>query len=120
MYLLEIDRTLNRIHITLSDRFDEPQAIALLDEIRLRMGELERDFLLLCDLTTLEEFSPSARSHFRAVMDLCNEAGVRKIIRIIPHPLDNFGLTIMSYIHYDSGIPVVTCKALKEVSKHLK
>lgn len=120
MYLLEIDRTLNRIHLTLSDQFDEPQAAALLDKIQLRLGELEQDFYVLCDLTSLKEFSPSARSNFRAVMDLCNEAGVRKIIRIIPDPLDNFGLTIMSYIHYDSGIPVVTCKTMEEACRHLK
>ena len=32
MYLLEIDRTQNRIHIMLSERFDEPQAKSLLEK----------------------------------------------------------------------------------------
>lgn len=120
MYLLEIDRAKNRIHITLSDRFDEPQAIAMLDELRLRFGELEQDFHVLCDLTTLEEFHHAARRHFRDVMDLCNEGGVRKIIRIIPNPLDNFGLSIMAHFHYDDKIPVITCKDLTEALKYLK
>lgn len=120
MYLLEIDRTKNRVHIMLSDRFDEPQAKSLLNELRLRFEELEQDFHVLCDLTTLEEFDHSARKHFRGVMDLCNDGGVRKIIRIIPAQHDNFGLTIMSHIHYDSGIPVVTCKNLEEALEHLK
>lgn len=119
MYLLEIDRTQNRIHITLSDRFDELQAKSLLDEIQLRFEELEQDFHVLCDLTTLEEFDRSARSYFRAVMDSCNKAGVRRIIRIIPSPLNNWGLTIMSHIHYDSDISVINCKTLQEASKHL-
>lgn len=52
-------------------------------------------------------------------MDLCNENGVAKIIRIIPDPLNNFGLTLMAHIHYDSHIPVLTCKTLQEASKHL-
>lgn len=119
MYLLEIDHTQNRIHITLSDRFDEPQAKALLDELKLRLEEVEPGFHVLCDLTTLEEFDPSAVLCFRGVMDLCNKGGVRKVIRIISDPLHNFGLTVTSYFHYGSGIPVVTCRNIKEALKHL-
>lgn len=120
MYLLEIDREHNRIHITLSERFDELQAKALLDELGQRLAELEQDFQVLCDLTTLAEFDQSARVHFRDVMDLCNKSGVQKIIRIIPNPLDNFGLTVMSYFHYDGNVQVLTCKSFNEALKHLK
>ncbi|MBC8205935.1 MAG: hypothetical protein H8E68_02150 [Kiritimatiellaeota bacterium] len=120
MYLLEIDRTQNRIHITLSDRVDEAQTKALLDELRLRVGELEPGFRILCDMTTLEEFNESAGVHYRSVMDLCNEANVSKIIRIIPNPIHNFGLTVMSHFHYNSGIPVVICKDFNEALRHLK
>jgi hypothetical protein len=120
MYLLEIDRTLNRMHIILSGRFDEAESLALLGDVRSRYNEVTKGFHVLCDLATLNEFDPPARAHFRAVMDLCNEAGVGKVVRIIPNPQENFELTIMSYIHYNSGIPVVSCKTLAEASKHLK
>jgi hypothetical protein len=120
MYLLEIDRAQNRIHMMLSKRFDEPQAQALLDELRVRFKELETGFQVLCDLTTLEEFEPSAALCFRGVMDLCNEGGVSKVVRIIPDPRHDFGLSMMSHFHYDNGIPVIACENLDAALKHLK
>jgi anti-anti-sigma regulatory factor len=119
MYLLGIDRTKNRVHITLSDRFDALQAKTLSEELTSRLEELERGFCMLCDLTTLEEFDPSAAKHYESMMDLCNKNGVSKIIRIIPNPARNFGLTVMSYFHYDREIPVVTCSKFREVLGHL-
>jgi len=120
MYLIEIDTAHNRLHLTLSGWFDEHQAKSLLDELRLRFSELEKDFHVLCDLTTLEKFDQSARPHFARVMDLCNEGGVRKVIRIISNPINNFGITVMSHFHYGNGVQVVTCGSLKEALKHLK
>lgn len=120
MYLLEIDRAHNRMHIMLTDHFDEPQAKALLKEIKQRLPELEQGFHVLCDLTTLEKFDRPARTCFSKVMDVCNASGIGKVVRIIPDPLDNFGLTILSHFHYGDGIPVLTCKTLKEALKHLK
>jgi hypothetical protein len=119
MYLLEIDPAHNRLHITLAGAFDESDAKALLTELKERLEELAADFHVLCDLTPLEDFDKSARPHYRAVMELCSHAGARKVVRIIPDPLNNFGITIMSNIHYDSSIPVINCKTLKEAFRHL-
>jgi hypothetical protein len=120
MYLLGIDRTQNRIHITLLDRIDELQAKALLEEARTRLEELVPRFHVLCDLTALEELDHSAVKHFEAMMDLYNEYGVCKVIRIIPNPLQNFGFTIMSQFHYDREIPIITCSNFQEALAHLK
>lgn len=120
MYLLEIDRLHNRIHITLSGRFDAPQSKALLREMQSRSEELQADAHLLCDLTALTEFDPKARPYFRNLMDLCNATGIRKIVRVIPDPSDNFGLTLMSYFHYDASVAVITCSSFSEALKHLK
>jgi predicted site-specific integrase-resolvase len=81
---------------------------------------VKEGFNVLCDLTALNTFDLSARKHFRAVMDLCNKNGVSRIIRIIPDPLNNFGLTVMSYFHYAKGVKIITCSDLKEALEHLK
>ena len=56
---------------------------------------------------------------FRGIMDLCNEHGVKKVIRIVPNPLHDFGLTGMSHFHYGSGVKVVTCRNLDEAIDYL-
>jgi hypothetical protein len=119
MYLLEIDRTQNRIHITLAERFDQPQASELLADLRGRFREVEPGFHILCDLTALQDFDEAAVLCFRSIMDLCNGGGVCKIIRIIPDPRHDFGLTVISHFHYDNGIPVITCRTLQEAMPHL-
>ncbi|VGO15834.1 hypothetical protein PDESU_04421 [Pontiella desulfatans] len=119
MYLLEIDQTHNRTHLTLSDHFDESEAKSLLDEFQQRIGELKPDFHVLCDLTTLDEFESEARTHFRELMDYFNGNGVRKIIRITSKPLHDFGLTVMSHFHYGNDVHVITCETFKEAQKHL-
>jgi hypothetical protein len=118
MYLLEIDPVRNRLHVSLAGDFCETDAKALLGELMERLAELKADFHVLCDLTSLEGFEKAARPHYRAVMELCSHSGASKVIRIIPDPLNNFGVTIMSHIHYDSTIPIINCKSLNEARKH--
>lgn len=119
MYSFEIDQKNNRIHLTLTECFNELQSIHLLKEVTERLNELERGFCILCDLSALDEFESKAKTHFRSIMDLCNTHGVKKVIRIIPDPLNNFGLTLMSYFHYPEHISVVNCTTTKDAQKHL-
>jgi hypothetical protein len=120
MYLLEVDPSQSRVHITLADHFDESQARALFKDLESRLKELQEGYSLLCDLTTLEKFEEAARPHFRKVMDHINATGVHKVIRIIPDPLNHFGVTLMSYFHYGSHVAVINCQTLKEALKHLR
>ena len=119
MYLLQIDPMHNRLHIALAGTFDERQADKLRADLMIRMHELQDGFHILCDLSGLAKFDHDAKKHYRKLMDLCRESGVRKVIRIIPDSLDNYGLTIMSHFHY-KGVCVVTCPTLQEALVHLR
>lgn len=119
MHLLDIDLTHNRVHITLSEIFDEAQASNLLTEMEARMEELRDGFLVLCDMTALQNFERAARPYFTRVMDLCDECGVGKVVRIVPNPLNDFGLTVLSHFHYSNGVPIITCRNLAEAQRHL-
>lgn len=119
MYLLQIDPTNNRLHITLAGKFDERQADKLCADLMMRMHELHDGFHILVDLSGLAKFDHAAKKHYRKLMDICRESGVRKVIRILPDALDNYGLTIMSYFHY-RDVCVVTCPSLQEALVHLR
>lgn len=117
MYLLEIDSSRNLLHLTLMGIIEAAQAEAILSKIERRREDLQKGFIILTDLTGLKTLEPSTAPYIQKTMDLCNECGVSKVIRIIPEPAQNFGLTVMSYFHYDQGVPVVTCSNLEEAAK---
>lgn len=96
MYTLQIDESLNRLLVTLSDTFDEQQAESMILEIEQCLHELSTGFLVLCDISSLKKLECSAGRHYRRFMDLCTDAGVGKVVRIVPDIHNNFGLTVMS------------------------
>jgi hypothetical protein len=114
MYLLEIDRALNRLHLTLMRTIDEEQAESFFRMLERRLGELQEGFHIVTDLTKLKALEREATPYIRRAMDLCNGLGVGRIIRIIPEPSKSFGFTVMSYFHYDRSVPIVTCANLEE------
>jgi hypothetical protein len=52
-------------------------------------------------------------------MDLCNQKGISKIVRIIPDSQKDIGFNILSLFHYRHGIPIVTCETAAEAMKAL-
>jgi len=119
MYRIEIDKSLNRLHLTLARRHDKEQAEFLFEELENRIGELKEGFHILTDITQLQEVDEAARPLIKESMDLCNRYGVGKIVRIVENPLHDFGLKLMSYFHYDGKVPVITCGSLGEAMETL-
>ena len=119
MYQVEIDRSLNRLHLTLARCFDKEQAEFLLEELEIRIGGLREGFEILTDLRNLKFVEDAARPFIKRSMDLCNRSGVGKIVRVVNNPLRDFGLKIMSIFHYKRNIPVITCSSLDEAQESL-
>ena len=59
------------------------------------------------------------RPHINRVMDLCDDAGIDMVVRVIPDPRKDIGLNIMSLFHYRRGLPIVTFESLPEALKIL-
>jgi hypothetical protein len=74
----------------------------------------ERGLRLLTDLSALDRMDPDCTPHLRSAMDLCNAAGVSRIVRVIPDPRKDIGYNILSLFHYDSRIPINTCETVAE------
>jgi hypothetical protein len=100
--------------VTLLGRFDESDAKAFVPELSRCLPELGEGFRAITDISQLEELTPEATPFVKQWMDLCNARGVSKVVRVIPDPVQNFGLTVMSYFHYDKDTSVSTCSSLAE------
>jgi hypothetical protein len=78
------------------------------------LAQLTSGFKLLSDFTAVESFEVSCAPDVEKAMDLLNEAGIVKVVRVIAHPRQDIGLSIMSLFHYRRCISIVTCQTMEE------
>lgn len=90
-----------------------------LDQLRSELAKLETGFRVLVDLTQLESMDVSCAPFIEKAMDLCNEKGATTVVRIIPDPRRDIGMTIMSMFHYRGYVRIITCQSLAEANEIL-
>lgn len=92
---------------------------AALERTRVVIKDLAPGFRLLSDLTRLESMEPGCATIIEQTMEVCDQAGVAKIVRVIPDPQKDIGLSIMSLFHYRRRVPTATCETLEEAARAL-
>jgi hypothetical protein len=90
------------------------------EDIVALLAELESGFRLLADLGRLESMDINCSREIGKVMELCGERGVGLVIRIIPDPDKDIGMSILSVFHYQPRPRIVTCKTFAEVEDVLR
>ena len=81
------------------------------------LKDLAPGFHLVADLTDLETMDLNCVPHLNHMMDVCNEAGVSLIVRVIPDPHKDIGMKIMSLFHYGKRVRIVTTQTFEEALK---
>ena len=119
MFKVELEREQNLMRISYSGATTAEEMQSCAKEVQVRLSELATGFRLLTDLTGLESMEAKAVPHIRRIMDLCNQAGVALVVRVIPDPRKDIGLNIMSLFHYDRRVRIVTCQTLQEAMRAL-
>ncbi len=89
------------------------------EQLKNLVKELESGFCLLTDLSELDSMDPECAASIERTMDLCNKKGVARVVRVIPDPHKDIGLSIMSLFHYRRDVPIVTCETMEEANKLL-
>jgi hypothetical protein len=54
------------------------------------------------------------------LMDLCRQAGVAMVVRVIPDPHKDIGFNILSVFHYPRRVKIVTCETMEEAQSALR
>jgi hypothetical protein len=119
MIEVEADKSQNLLRITFSGFVAPDEAKASLGKVRNALTDLAPGFRLMANLTALDSMDLACAEHLTSSMDICNQAGVSKVVRIIPDPKKDIGLNIMSKFHYDRDIAIVTCETDSEAMKVL-
>jgi hypothetical protein len=120
MFQVESDKTKNLLRMAFSQRVTPDETRRWREQLGVLVAELQPGFRLLSDLSGLEIMEPDCAPEIEFGMDLCNKAGISKVVRIIPDPRKDIGLSIMSVFHYRRGVRIVTCETLAEALKVLE
>ena len=119
MIHVEADPTRNLLKIHFSERVGPEEMKAGFDKANALLVDLRPGFCLLSDLTGLELMDLRSAPYIKQAMDLYNQKGIAKVVRVIPDPQKDIGLNIMSLFHYRRGVRIVTVETLAEAEKNL-
>lgn len=119
MFHIEVDKTKNLLRFTFSQHVTVEETGQWRRELCQVLGALQRGFTLLSDLSGLDVMDLDCAPDIEWSMEALNEAGIAKVVRIIPDPRKDIGFNIMSHFHYRRGVVFVTCDTLEEGLKIL-
>ena len=119
MFLAETNKIRNLLHLSFIARVSVADLEHGVIEVPALLADLTEGFRLLTDLSHLDAMEPGCEIPIGQIMDLCKAHGVGRIVRIIPDPKKDIGLTILSRFHYGRGARVTTCESLAQVAKML-
>ncbi len=117
---IEIDAARNLLAMRYSGWVEAGEMKRRLREAQAAVSSMSPGFRFLVDLTNLESMTTSCAPYIDQMMDLCNEKGVTKVVRIIPDSKKDIGFGVMSHFHYSRDVHIVTCETADEASRVLE
>ena len=119
MIKFEIDQPRNRLVIRYHGSVVPKETEEGLEQLRSGLAQLQTPFRLLVDLTDLASMDVKCAPFVEKAMDLCNAKGASMVVRVIPDPHRDIGMTIMSIFHY-RDVQIITCQTLAEAEEILR
>lgn len=83
------------------------------------IAQMQRGFIVITDLSDLEQMELDCVPHITRLMDLFHDAGVRRVIRVIPDSDKDIGFTLLSHTHYRGKVPFETLASMAEAEAAL-
>jgi hypothetical protein len=114
MFQANADSSKNLLTFSFSGAVTRDETTRWKRELPGLLRQLKPGFKLLSDFSGVESIDFACAPDIEEVMDLLNKAGIVKVVRVIAHPRQDIGLSIMSLFHYRRCISIVTCQTMEE------
>ncbi len=118
-FALQADEPRNLLIIRYRGRVTPADVAHCASEVDSALSTLQPGFGLLVDLSRLESMDPLCAEPIQKIMQLCNDAQVAVVARVVPDRGRDIGFQIMSSFHYGKQVRVVTCASLEEAEQAL-
>ncbi len=89
------------------------------EELKALLADLRPGFRLLVSLSHVEEMGLDCRTEIGRNMELVSQAGVARVVYIIPNPSKDLGMNILAFFHYQNHPQIINCKTMPEGVKRL-
>lgn len=89
-------------------------------DLRSVLADITSGFRLLTDMERLETMDNDCAPEIGRMMDVLHEAGIEKVVRVVPRPERDIGLNILSVFHYEKNLRPMTCESMVEAAKVLR
>jgi hypothetical protein len=120
MFSADADKSINLLRIRVCDRVTAEEVQRCAQEVRSLLPGLRKGFTLFTDLRGLAAMDLDCVPPLEGIMDLCRQAGVAMVVRVIPDPHKDIGLNILSVFHYPRRVKIVTCETMEEAQSALR
>jgi hypothetical protein len=115
----DVDPPRNLLTIHYSGNVQPGETEEGIEQIRAGLEKLATGFRLLADLTDLRSMDVGCAPFVEKAMDLCNAKGASLVVRVIPDPQRDIGMSIMSIFHYNKDVRIVNCETLGQAEEIL-
>jgi hypothetical protein len=120
MFLVEVDKARKELlRVNFAGHVLPDEIATGYEQFKPLLSKMRPGFCLLTDLTRLERMDLACEPVLDQLMDACNRAGVRRVVRVVPEPNKDIGFGIMSLFHYGPDVRIITCGSLSEAEPYL-
>ena len=114
MFQAEIDKSGNVLKFIFSARVTPGDTTPWRANLGGWLEQMQPGFKLLSDFSRAEIVDVECAPDIEFAMELLDKAGIAKVVRVITHPRQDIGMTIMSLFHYRRRVVIVTCETMEE------
>ncbi len=119
MFLVTVNKAKQVLFFSFIGNVTADQLVESHDEVARMINDLKPGFRVLTDMGRLDSVSVDCGVEIGKTMELCDQNGVELIVRVIPDPKKDIGLSILSLFHYSRRPRTVTCESMVEAAKVL-
>jgi hypothetical protein len=119
MILVTINKAKRLLYLTYIGQVHYGELQRTRKEMPAVLADLPPDINVLADLERMDSMDASGAKEIGMVMEMLDEKGVNLLVRVIPDPSKDIGLSILSMFHYRKKIRTVTCQTMEEAFRAL-
>jgi hypothetical protein len=119
MFLATTNQARRLLYLSYIDQVTPAELERAYPEVEALLAEFPDGFEMLADLGRLEAMDIACEEIIGRTMEMMEQHGLKRVVRVIADPTKDIGLNIIGMFHYSKKIRIVTCETMVEAARVL-